>query len=413
MKRWIGFMMALTMVMLSVMQAAAAPVERSLTELGTWKAEGNVQTLEQKENANEAGTGIALLSSGYLPTATSSWDHRLLYGSSVTIEKGKTYQMVVKLKSASSVATNVTLQGMILNNRPEAYKGYTLVTPSASIKDKAIYMMGESTYSAADSQWQTIRTGTVTVKDILDKSNNSVTSMQVVPQMYLLTGQTASLGFYIEKLEFLEVDDGKKTLSVSTAEHGKVLEGESDVTGSSIRVSDGGSKTFTLVPDDGYEVDRVIYGEEEDYTAEIPVDNNNQITLDNITSDCSLTVTFRKIPVTQAVVNQAAVVQGSFQGTDGNTYRGFTTYVKVTKPDAWEWNQMEYGIVLGRVDGQGQSVSLKGNQATEDGNFGIRVYGAEFQAGNSYSVQGYAQKAPEESDTVVRSEQGTVTVAGE
>ncbi|MDY4975623.1 MAG: hypothetical protein SO147_01810, partial [Clostridia bacterium] len=134
MKRWIGFMMALIMVMLSVMQTTAAPVERSLTELGTWRAEGTKQTLEQKENANEAGTGMALLSSGYAASATS-WEHRLRYGSPVTIEKGKTYQMSVKLKSTSSVAANVTLQGIILNVRPSGYDGYTLVTPSKSYKD--------------------------------------------------------------------------------------------------------------------------------------------------------------------------------------------------------------------------------------------------------------------------------------
>ncbi|MDY4976165.1 MAG: hypothetical protein SO147_04620, partial [Clostridia bacterium] len=123
----------------------------SLTQLETWKAEGSVQTLEQKENANEAGNGMALLSSGYAASATS-WDHRLRYGSPVTIEKGKTYQMSVKLKSTSSVAASVKLQGMILNNRPKEYDEYTLVTPSSSFKKTPIYMSGKSTYSAADSQ---------------------------------------------------------------------------------------------------------------------------------------------------------------------------------------------------------------------------------------------------------------------
>ncbi|MDY4975950.1 MAG: right-handed parallel beta-helix repeat-containing protein, partial [Clostridia bacterium] len=148
-------------------------------------------------------------SSGYAASATS-WQHRLRYGSTVTIEKGKTYQMSVKLKSTSSVAANVTLQGIILNVRPAAYAGYTLVTPSKSYQDTPIYMEGKSKYSAAGSQWQTSQTGTVTVEDILDASGTSVTSMQVTPQMYFKTGQAASLGFYIEELSFEEVPAGEE-----------------------------------------------------------------------------------------------------------------------------------------------------------------------------------------------------------
>lgn len=194
----------LTVQMLSVQVFATNQIVTSLTQLQTWNAEGTKQTLQQTENANEAGTGTALLSSGYDASSTS-WEHRLRYGQSITIEKGKTYRMSIKLKAASAVSANVTIQGMILNVRPSAYNGYTVVTPDKSVKDTAVYFMGEKKYSASNPQWDTIQTGTVTVDDILDASGNSVTSMQVTLQMYLKTGQGESLGFYIEELSFEEV----------------------------------------------------------------------------------------------------------------------------------------------------------------------------------------------------------------
>ena len=46
----------LTVQMLSVQVFATNQIVTSLTQLQTWNAEGTKQTLQQTENANEAGT---------------------------------------------------------------------------------------------------------------------------------------------------------------------------------------------------------------------------------------------------------------------------------------------------------------------------------------------------------------------
>lgn len=183
--------------------------------LTDWKSESSPQTLTMQQNADESGRGNALFSTGY-QASTTSWEHRIRHNSSVTIKRGRTYQMRIKLKSSSLADISSTIQGQILNVRPSAYDGYTLVTPQKPFKDSPIYLSGKIQYHATDPVWRIITTQSVTVNDILNTAGESVDSMEVIPQMYIKTNQANSLSFYIEELTFIEVPAGISGFDILT-----------------------------------------------------------------------------------------------------------------------------------------------------------------------------------------------------
>ena len=429
MKKILCFVLS-SMLLLSGMTALAKPVEIELrgTDYSNYEGvkaegyEGTVVTGDAKhwrpqdkskiyplaENKNEAGTGKAL----YLPNtqldniAANAPGFRLVaMGDPLLLEVGKSYAMKVKMRALTPSTKDIKVESLW---RPQ--KDYT-----CSATDDGQYKVTAGTpfrpvayYPANSTEWMTVEIPPFAIKAIKNAAGENVDSMMPsggnLPFIYIYTQDDADgnkVEFYIESAFIYEVDDGKHNITVASVQNGQVLCDGSNVAGSSVEVEYGGGKTFTIQPDSGFLVDTVTCD-----GAPLVLDNNNTVTIDHVVANRELAVTFKAEGVTdpEIILNSDNIIQSIYTDAEGGeSYNSTLVYFRVTKPDLWDWERMEYGMCVTDVQ-TGVSYLCKALKATADGRFGIRIYGAALKPGQVLRLKGYL-KENTSSESVYSSEQ--------
>lgn len=118
-----------------------------------------------------------------------------------------------------------------------------------------------------------------------NSETDTVEPCTAVVQDGRLTITVEQLGAFLVEVP----DAGAHCITVEAGAGGSVLPG------GRVTVADGADKTFVLLPDAGYEVDRVLLD------GELVVSSGNRFVLQNIRADHVLTVTFKKVEPTGEV----------------------------------------------------------------------------------------------------------------
>ena len=339
-------------------------------------------------NANEAGTGNAIV---------SQWEGgeiRFFYQSTtvpIPIEKGKSYELRVRMKSNAGSESPIQVQVLPFNKQPAAYHTYQVWCKGRTgyqAVSTMINLSSTTTYPANTTDWQTVKIP-FSFLGIKDAEGNEIDSFPIHPALAFINRPDVTNQYTIESVGIYEIDDGNLTIKVASTANGKVLDGTTDVTGTDVAVLSGGSKTFKLEPDSGYQVAKVMYGST-DITS--TVNAQNEVTVNNVTTDGqTLTVTFvQSQSLIPTVAISSNVIQGLYHFDPTKPeYNSFLLYITIGKPDTLSWDSIAYGVVVTDKDGSKKDVTLRAERVTSDGTFGIRAFGAALETGKTYTVKAY------------------------
>lgn len=274
-----------------------------------------------------------------------------------------------------------------LEKNPEAAWGWSVYTyldgvvirqvdivPVATTKEPLIEMRGWVYYTSDAG----VDTGTV------DSKNNPIYRYNLYSAYYddfLLCGSLEPVA---------EVVDTSVSLTCAFGTNGSVtVNGAAKKDGDVISLESGDSMTVSAVPADGYEIEAIKLGEV-GYTP----DSNGSVTIDNITENAVLTVTFKeRTPIDPSV-------------SGDQTYNYFKTVDD--KPTAYVYAKLNDFYVPGGSDTQyGMKVWISGDSANKlvlpainpetlqpavaqaGAAYAIRVYGDAITAEQTYVFQPY------------------------
>ncbi len=183
-----------------------------------------------------------------------------------------------------------------------------------------------------------------------------------------------------------KVTGGTHTVSFEVGENGGVLIESTPVPGS-ISVEDGQSFSFTVVPDQGYEIASVTAGQ-----TPLVVGSDGAVTLERVAADVTISVAFRQLPqvgVPQISGSENAVFTQTdyqYQGS-GKAYNSVVIYASILVPTGWELES--YGVEFSDDGGNIQSEPLAAYGHSSDWRYGVRIYGEGLTSG-IYYARGYA-----------------------
>jgi len=203
--------------------------------------------------------------------------------------------------------------------------------------------------------------------------------------------------------DFVAVDTGTTTpqhiVTVeATGEHGAVKNDQATVSPysyvnskgttvknkfNSITVYENDDLTLTMVPEEGYEAKVTVGGQK------VAVQDDNTVTISNITSDTTVNVTFEKIITEPSISGTSAdyIVSGEYGESKDFSY---VAYYKLVLPADYQLG--EYGMYFNESGATTEALKLPASQIDETANmFGIRVFGDAVQQGKTYTFQGYAE----------------------
>ena len=141
-----------------------------------------------------------------------------------------------------------------------------------------------------------------------------------------------------------------------------------------------GSKLFILVPDMDYRVAEIKNGD-----TILPV--SDTVTLENLTTDTILSVTFSPKEAQEPIFAQTSdVMTGSYVPQGGTAQFCSTMFAGINEGAGWTIT--EYGVELFNKDDRTRSLPLEAAQST-DGKFGIRVFGGALIPGKTYVMRPY------------------------
>lgn len=200
---------------------------------------------------------------------------------------------------------------------------------------------------------------------------------------------TANHEVWIDDFAHVDITDIKANVTVTYDNtNGAVKVGEEGVvSGEAIAVDYGKDLTLTFEPKEGYEA------KVEGYTL-----NNNQLTLENIKADATLTVTFEKLITTPSITGNGESGYLFKEANYNNTEKpAYVSFYKIVVPAGFEVKAKGYGMYL-----NGMQLIAEGKN--EDNMFGIRVFGPAINDTDSYEFKGFATLVKDGEETIVETE---------
>lgn len=195
--------------------------------------------------------------------------------------------------------------------------------------------------------------------------------------------------------EFVHVDTtavAKHNVTVSVGENGTVKHGDTVVTSNSpVVVKEGDSVTLTITPNAGYQAKVTVDGQE------VAVQDDNTVTISNITANKTVAVTFEKVITTPEISGNSAdyiVSQDDYKHNNENHF-AYVAYYKTVIPANYKVKKM--GMNFGDDT---TTIPLEVSQWTADYMFGVRVFGDAVKKENTYVFQGFAVVEDEDGQEV-------------
>lgn len=171
------------------------------------------------------------------------------------------------------------------------------------------------------------------------------------------------------------------TLALEVGNNGKLVKDTIEYTSGTARigVGDGKTATFTIVPDEGYVLDQILYNG-------TPVIGVRDYTTPAITADATLQVTFKA----DASVPHTSSIAQTFVSENGGI-----SFAKLIQPSGDTYTLKEYGVVYSKTvstpEWNGAScVALQGKKINAAGQFGIEIRGNVSVLGEMYYTRPYA-----------------------
>lgn len=255
----------------------------------------------------------------------------------------------------------------------------------------------KGTYSYASSEGQTARLPLP-----------AGASAEMLTRLCFVRGfDKATYAFHHKNFEITYIPS--QTISIEPVQNGRVFCGDTLVE-NSVKVEKGASLALTFVPDTGYELKSVLVDGQE----MIAVVQDNVLTLDSILKDKTLCVVFsqkeiKKPSVTVTILETDASYQP--QGEQG-TVPSALMYCKIDP--GYGYDLQSTGVYLVDENSQ-ETLLLPVVSWTEDGLWGIRIYGDGLKAGQGYSLTPMVRfdKDGEEEETKGQEESFTMTAEEE
>ena len=174
-------------------------------------------------------------------------------------------------------------------------------------------------------------------------------------------------------------------VTVQVGANGSVKKGEEPVNdGAVLQVEDGGSLTLTIVPDTGYILDKALL-DTADITATV---QGGVLTVSNITGNKTLEITFVTLAEEEPEMTVTSeVINSTYPATGDVSYPAVTVFSAITPGNGWDVS--DYGVEV--IDKEtGLTIPLTVTVKTNDGRFGVKVFGVGLKAGKVYLLKPYA-----------------------
>ncbi|MDY4975590.1 MAG: hypothetical protein SO147_01645 [Clostridia bacterium] len=154
----------------------------------------------------------------------------------------------------------------------------------------------------------------------------------------------------------------------------------------SLLVEQGKTVEITFEPEEGYEISTVSVNGQ-DMTSLV---QNQKLTLENITEDKAIAAVFSEKQMTEPTVTTETVTSSSPYTPEGSTTpeNSVVMYSKINL--GYGYTVDKAGVYL-KDSQEGASLLLPVSQWTEEGQWGIRLYGAGLQTGKEYSICSFIQ----------------------
>ena len=211
-------------------------------------------------------------------------------------------------------------------------------------------------------------------------------SNERLPVAYLIRGlpnyndTAGEKGSYYDDFSIYEYKMVPITLTVN-GDGGVIKDGGNPI--SSIAVPNGSSKTFTFVPDSGYEVDSVSVNG-------APQPKAESVTLDNITEDTTVTVSFvQKGQTVPSITNSGAplTTNDPFIVNGGEISNPSVIHFS-TVQEGYGYRIVRFGMEL-RDGNNVIQMDVADENTTSDGKFGVRAFGNGLESGKTYTLVPY------------------------
>ena len=208
----------------------------------------------------------------------------------------------------------------------------------------------------------------------------------LMPYPYIENGK-------IVRLVDISISDTKVTytaneVSFTVGPNGTVKQdGNTIANGDMVTVNNGADMLLDLVPEEGYEVDRVSLSDGSELT---PV--GNTVTITNITTDLELAITFRPKQEQKPLVsaNENVISDTAYIPADEGV-AVFSAIIYCTLDSGYGWDVQSVGVEITDADGTPLLLPFYAiENITADGKFGIRVYGPALKTGETYYMKPYA-----------------------
>jgi len=181
----------------------------------------------------------------------------------------------------------------------------------------------------------------------------------------------------------------RHNVTVTYGENGTVKNGDADVvSGTPIQVKGGESLTLKVVANEGYQAKVTVDNQQ------VALQDDNTVTLSNITANKAVAVTFEKVITTPEISGSNAdyiIAQDDYDTGDGEKHFAYVSYYKAAIPATYQVK----GLGMNFGDGT-NTIALPVNDWTTDYMFGVRVFGKAVKKENTYTFQGFAVVEDEE-----------------
>jgi len=187
---------------------------------------------------------------------------------------------------------------------------------------------------------------------------------------------------WVDEFAAVDLDVPYYDVTVNVGENGTVKYGDAVVeNGGKISVEEGSDLTLSILPDNGYKAKVTVDDQE------VTVQDNNTVTLSNITADRAVAVVFEKVITAPEISGSSAnyIIEQEDYLYNNEKHFAYVSYYKAAVPA----NYTIKGLGMNFGDGT-NTVSLPVINWTSDYLFGIRVFGDAVKKENTYTFQGFA-----------------------
>ena len=255
MKKYLGILVVLCMLTTLLIPGFALAAENILDNGGLetgdttgWTtyppgnfASGNIAISAVAEAAHTGSYGLKLETTANTPAWSNTGAYLTVAGSKIDLSKE--YVLSCYVKSADGKNRKLRLAAMYRNAATDGLYTYA------------------SDFVTVGAEWQKLSLTMAAGNMVLTSEQQAeMYSMEVYVQNPI-TEESAGI-YYADDMEMTEIEDVQTVSnSISVGEHGKVTIAGKDYTGESqlTDLMEGGTLQFTVVPDEGYEVDTVTY----------------------------------------------------------------------------------------------------------------------------------------------------------